>query len=707
MPKRTESRASNLRHFHAAVTLLCAALGAACAGGGERGGSVTPPPPAGTLALSAGATTLSVAVGASSTVPITVSRGGSFSGPVTLTVEGAPAGVTASLAPATVEIGATASTLTVGVGPGMGTGNATLTVRARGTGVSDATAVVSLAIAPAPTVNVTVSPLAANLAVGATQQFQATVTGSSNTGVTWSSSQPGVAAVSSSGLVTGVAPGIATIRAQSVADPSKSASVAVTITTGAGSGTLLTSGTPMPGLSGAEGSQKLYRIVVPAGASRLEVQTTGGTGDVDLYLRQGQPPAAGQPVACASEGENANESCVVTNPAAGDWYVLLVAFETYSGVTLTATVSGGGTPTTPGFTLLASPSSVTLAPGGTASVTVTAARTGGFTGAVTVSAQGLPTGVTASTATIAAGATSTTLTLSASSSASGSSSAMIRGQSTGVADATTALQVSVSTGSTGTLGLTLDDPSLRIEQNNAGWTLVRIARNGYTGPVDLSIDTIMDQFVIATLDKTTLSSSENTTTLIVRLRYNHGGQPFTVRVRAKPTGGTESVATLSVTVQTQFAWSGGFTMAQWEMYMVTSAGDRCEYNVSMTGNVTVTVNGLDQGGSMTTRVQGTLTSSAKRPTVGNSNCNSGTTTIDETGTAPMIFPFLGGAVVRKFTSWQVKVMPDAMLDEITATVIPGNTPRADGHLTVLVTGSSTAGLIGSQPAVLPLSLLPK
>ena len=113
-------------------------------------------------------------------------------------------------------------------------------------------------------------------------------------------------------------------------------------------GTALTSGGAVANLSGAEGSTKLYRITVPAGATLLEVRTSGGTGDLDLYVRRGQAPAPGSTVDCESEGDFTDERCAITSPAAGDWYVLIVGFEPYAGVTLTATVSGGSTTTPTG-----------------------------------------------------------------------------------------------------------------------------------------------------------------------------------------------------------------------------------------------------------------------------------------------------------------------------------------------------------------------
>ena len=86
--------------------------------------------------------------------------------------------------------------------------------------------------APAPVASVTVSPSAASAQVGATVQLTATLKDASGnvlTGrsVTWASSTLGMATVSTSGLVTGVAVGAATITATS---EGQTGSSAVTVT---------------------------------------------------------------------------------------------------------------------------------------------------------------------------------------------------------------------------------------------------------------------------------------------------------------------------------------------------------------------------------------------------------------------------------------------------------------------------------------------
>ena len=89
-------------------------------------------------------------------------------------------------------------------------GTAVITANAKG---AFATAAVTI-VPPAAAESVTVSPQKANVSVGQSAQFSAVVGGRTlSQGVVWSSSNTAVATVSSAGLVTGVAAGIASIRA--------------------------------------------------------------------------------------------------------------------------------------------------------------------------------------------------------------------------------------------------------------------------------------------------------------------------------------------------------------------------------------------------------------------------------------------------------------------------------------------------------------
>src|SRR5206468_596156 len=99
-------------------------------------------------------------------------------------------------------------------------------------------------VTPTPVAAVVVSPASASEAVGQTVQLTATpqdANGNPLSGrtVTWATSNAGVGTVSSTGLVTGVAAGAATITATS---EGKSGSSAITVTAGSTTVTLVGAG---------------------------------------------------------------------------------------------------------------------------------------------------------------------------------------------------------------------------------------------------------------------------------------------------------------------------------------------------------------------------------------------------------------------------------------------------------------------------------
>ncbi|MNJ45211.1 Bacterial Ig-like domain (group 2) [compost metagenome] len=82
-----------------------------------------------------------------------------------------------------------------------------------------------------PVVSVSVTPATTSIAVTATRQLSASaLPAEAAQNVTWASSAPSVATVSTSGLVMGVSAGSATITATSVSDPTKTGTAAITVT---------------------------------------------------------------------------------------------------------------------------------------------------------------------------------------------------------------------------------------------------------------------------------------------------------------------------------------------------------------------------------------------------------------------------------------------------------------------------------------------
>ena len=88
-----------------------------------------------------------------------------------------------------------------------------------------------------------------------------------------------------------------------------------------------------------------FTMDVPAGATDLTFDMAGGTGDADLYVKFGSAPTSSNYDCRPYKGGN-TESCPITNAQAGTYYVKVVAYSAYTGVSLTGSFTepstGGG-----------------------------------------------------------------------------------------------------------------------------------------------------------------------------------------------------------------------------------------------------------------------------------------------------------------------------------------------------------------------------
>ncbi|WP_250461691.1 S8 family peptidase [Microbulbifer litoralis] len=105
----------------------------------------------------------------------------------------------------------------------------------------------------------------------------------------------------------------------------------------------LENGVAETNLSGGSGEELLFTLEVPAGASNLQFEISGGSGDADLYVRYGAAPTTSSYDCRPYQGGN-NETCSISNVQAGTYYVMLRGYSAFSGVSLVGSFdeSGGG-----------------------------------------------------------------------------------------------------------------------------------------------------------------------------------------------------------------------------------------------------------------------------------------------------------------------------------------------------------------------------
>lgn len=109
-------------------------------------------------------------------------------------------------------------------------------------------------------------------------------------------------------------------------------------------GNVLENGVAKTGLSSS--SEINFTMEVPAGATDLTFNMSGGTGDADLYVKFGSAPTSSS-YDCRPYQNGNSESCPISNVQAGTYYVKVVAYSAFSGVSLTGsytepTTGGGG-----------------------------------------------------------------------------------------------------------------------------------------------------------------------------------------------------------------------------------------------------------------------------------------------------------------------------------------------------------------------------
>jgi Zn-dependent metalloprotease len=107
--------------------------------------------------------------------------------------------------------------------------------------------------------------------------------------------------------------------------------------TGGGT-TTLANGVAVTSQSASTGTWKHFKIAVPTGQSKLEIIQSGGTGDADLYVKRGAQPTSSVWDYRPYLNGNA-ETVTVTNPVAGDWFISIYAYSSYSGLSIKATYS--------------------------------------------------------------------------------------------------------------------------------------------------------------------------------------------------------------------------------------------------------------------------------------------------------------------------------------------------------------------------------
>lgn len=193
---------------------------------------------------------------------------------------------------------------------------------------------------------------------------------------------------------------------------------------------VLSPGTATPGfsLTDTPGSLSLVQGG-SSGSASIGVAPSGGFSGTVAFAASGLPSGVTASFGAASStGSTTLTLSAASSAAAGTSIVTITGTsgQISAKTTLSLTVSA---PQTPGYSLSASPSSLSVTAGSSTSTTLSVAPSGGFTGSVALAASGLPSGVTASFSAASTTGTSTLTLAAASSAAAGSATITVTGTS--------------------------------------------------------------------------------------------------------------------------------------------------------------------------------------------------------------------------------------------------------------------------------------
>src|SRR5207249_2177889 len=437
--------------------------------------------PAADYTLSLAPAALTIVQGATGNTTVTITRT-NFTDAVTLSLGGAPTGVTGSFNPAAPT--GTSATLTVSVGATVVPGVYNLTVNGSGSPGNRSTPL-TLTVSAAPDYSLSLAPAALTIAQGATGTTTVTITRTNFTGAVTLSlgdRQTGLTGAFDAAGPTGTSSTVTLSVGAAVAPGVYNLTVDGTATAGNRSTPLTLTVSAAPDYTLSLSPATLTIAEGATGPTTVTITRTNFTGAVTLSLGSAPAGVTGSFDPGTPTGTSSTLTVSVGPAVATGVYNLTVNGNGSPGnrsTPLTLTVS-----VAPDFTLSLSPAALTVDPGATGTTTVTIARTN-FTGAVTLSLGNAPTGVTGTFNPAAPTGTSSTLTVSVGAAvAAGTYNLTVDG--TGApGNRSTPLTLTVSAPGDYTLSLT--PAELTVEQGATGTAIVTITRTNFTGAVTLSL----------------------------------------------------------------------------------------------------------------------------------------------------------------------------------------------------------------------------
>jgi hypothetical protein len=438
--------------------------------------------------VSAAPTSRIVAQNSSTTFTVTVNAVNNYTGTISFSVTGLPAGATASFAPTSV-VNAGTSVLTITTAATTAQGSYPLSIIGND-GTVGHSAQVTLVVGN-PDFTLAVSPGSQSVIQGNSVSYTVTQTAVNNYAATVS--------YSISGLPTGAT---ATFTPASVAaSGTTTLSVSTATTTPAGSYTLTITGTDGTITHTASATLVVSAVDFSLSASPAsqsvnqgnstsytvtETGINGYVGTVTYSVTTGLPAGASASFAPASTTGSGTTTLTVATLATTPVGTYTLTISGTDG-TLTHTASVTLVVSTPDFSITASPTSQTVNQGNPTSYTVTLNPISGYSGTVTFGLSGQPAGVSFNFAPpTLTGSGSTVLNISTASSTVPGTYPLTINASDGTLTHTTSVTLVVTPAGDFQISTTIASQTVNPGQN-AGYGITVTSLNGFSGSVALSI----------------------------------------------------------------------------------------------------------------------------------------------------------------------------------------------------------------------------
>lgn len=338
------------------------------------------------------------------------------------------------------------------------------------------------------------------------------------------------------------------------------------------------------------------------------------------------------------------------------------------------------TTASPSFTISSSASTLSIAQGKSSTATITVTDAGGFTGSVTLTASGLPSGVTASFGTNPTTGSSV-LTLTASSTApAGSSTVTITGTSGALTAATAAIALTITSGTTPSFTLAPSAGTLSVTQGKTATNTITVTdTGGFTGSVTLAASGLPSGVTASFGTNPTTGTSVVTFTASATAMV--GSSTVTI---TGTSGSTTATTTIALTVSSSA--TAGFTLAPSASSLSVTQGSSGTDTITVTdvggftGSITLAASGLPSG---VTAVFGTnpTTGSSVLTLTASSSATTGAATVTITGTS-------GSTTASTTIALTVSAASSGFGCHVVYTISPQNNTAFGAAISIENTGSA-------------------